>query len=76
MSAIEKPRQLATGRASVGFSVKSSPQSKLKSPVGQTPRYVRWPVKNDDGHVVGHELLKISPELQAYIARMAMGARS
>jgi hypothetical protein len=76
MSAREKPRQVATGRASVGFSVKSSPQSKLKPIISQTPRYVRWPVKNDDGHTIGHELLKISPALQAYIAKIATESRS
>jgi hypothetical protein len=60
-----------------GFSVKSnSPKNRLKSALGQTPRYIRWPVKNDDGHVVGHELLRLSPALQAYIGKMAMEGRS
>jgi hypothetical protein len=48
-----------------------TPKNRLSRSLGQTPRYVRWPVFNDDRHVVGHELLRIGPDLDRYIQRMA-----
>jgi hypothetical protein len=39
------------------------------------PRYVRWAIYNSDRKVVGFELLKIGPDLNAYIRKMAEEAR-
>jgi len=41
----------------------------------RTPRYLRWPVLNSERRVVGHELLRIGPDLNAYIRKMAEEAR-
>jgi hypothetical protein len=53
----------------------STPKSRLFRSLGQTPRYVRWPIRNDDGHTVGHELLRIGPDLDHYLRRMAEEAK-
>jgi hypothetical protein len=37
------------------------------------PRYVRIPNINDDLHVIGHDLVRIGPELAASIRRVAEG---
>lgn len=42
---------------------------------GQMPRHIRWPVHNEDGHLIGHELLKIGPGLGNFIRRMVEEAR-
>ena len=41
----------------------------------RAPRYVRWAIYNSDRKVVGHELLRIGPDLNAYIRKMAEEAR-
>jgi hypothetical protein len=65
-----------TRRAGESFSRQSSnPQIRLTASPRQTPRYVRWPVYNDDRHLVGHELLKIGPDLDHFIRRMAEEAK-
>ena len=35
------------------------------------PRFVRIPIINDDLHVIGHDLIKIGPELAASIRKAA-----
>ena len=34
-------------------------------------RYIRWPVYNDDHHLIGFELLKIGPGLDRYLTQLA-----
>lgn len=65
---------LALGLSAVGTA--DTPKSRLFKPLGQTPRYIRWPVFNDDRHVVGHELLRVGPDLDRYLRRMAEESRS
>ncbi len=56
----------------VSFSGKSSaPKNMFSRSLGQTVRYVCWPVFNDDRHIVGHELLRIGPDLDRYLRRLA-----